>query len=265
MVHNMEGMIRGVYAAEAENIQVPESIKAEIDRRIMEADVVRKGNRLAAGRKKVGLAVAAVLLFSSMVCTATMRREYNIGYINTDDKITDISQLSKIQEETGLYFNTVEKFNSGFQFAGANVSYMQIYDENTQKPGELRKEIILEYAKGDKEVQLSLFKWSTEDNISSNPVEVKEIGGYTAYLSEFTIKCVPTDYALTQEDKEKEETGRFSVSAVESDEITLIEYQNITWLDEDKRYFLTDRGNDVGFAELEAICAEWMAYNSEDK
>ncbi len=85
--------------------------------------------------------------------------------------------------------------------------------------------------------------------------EVREIGGVSVSYLETTMKVVPPDYELTEQDKKDMENPNFGIS-YGSDEVKVQEVHSMEWRTEDQAYSLVDITGTAGAEEMFSMAEE---------
>ena len=81
------------------------------------------------------------------------------------------------------------------------------------------------------------------------------IGGVSVSYLETTMKVVPPDYELTEQDKKDMENPNFGIS-YGSDEVKVQEVHSMEWRTEDQAYSLVDITGTAGAEEMFSMAEE---------
>lgn len=254
----IEDRIKTMYQEEAAKLQLPESVKLQIDHRIKEVEN-KKTVRLWGKKKLVILVAAVMLILSSVGCYALGTSMYSKGQANALPDTTDFKDVSKITKEAGFSFHAVEHFSNGYSFQGLRVSTAAEYDEKGKILGEEYHSLIFDYTNGDKKFTLFMKPFGGEILSPKNAVEEKEIEGNQVYFTKYVNKIVPQNYQMTQEDMEREKQGDFGVSCT-SDQETIEEMTSYTlsWQENEIEYYITDYEGLVSYEDMEEVARQIM-------
>ena len=126
-------------------------------------------------------------------------------------------------------------------------------------PGTEYTDIFVSYEKDGNEILASVTPKlkGMEESSEGMPEakEVREIGGVSVSYLETTMKVVPPDYELTEQDKKDMENPNFGIS-YGSDEVKVQEVHSMEWRTEDQAYSLVDITGTAGAEEMFSMAEE---------
>ena len=214
----------------------------------MEADERRKETGFMKMNMKKMVTAAAVICALSVTCYAAGQLGSVVSSSTPD--IKTFAKLEKAEQKLGFDAKFVETFENGMTFQYGGTGETQGQDEDGNPMGKKYKMMTVSYAdeKGNK-VSLNIDGGSPYADAG-----VEEAEGYSTE----TYKFVPTDYELTEEDKEKEAAGEWVISCG-SEEVEMMQMEYYGWNDNGIYYSLV--GFDCGFGEvaMAQMAAEIMA------
>lgn len=213
-----------------------------------ETDEKRKETGFMKMNMKKMVTAAAVICALSVTCYAAGQLSSVVSHNGPD--IETFAELEKAEKKLGFDAKFVETFGNGMTFQNGGTGETYGMDEDGNKTGEKYKMMTVSYAdeKGNK-VSLNIDGGSPYADAG-----VEEAVGYSTE----TYKFVPTDYELTEEDKEKEAAGEWVISCG-SEEVEMMQMEYYGWNDNGIYYSLV--GFDCGFGEeaMAQMAAEIMA------
>lgn len=247
--------IREFFKGEAEHMAAPDLLKARIDREIdkIENDRIKKrrGSEKEAvimkfQKRKVALAAAVIVAIGSITCYATGKMT---GLMVGSSHLTEVSEYSGLaaaEEKAGFETGMPETFSSGYVFKNVNTGDGQAVDaEGNGIPGTEYIDIFMTYEKDGSEITASIMPELKEEPAEEAEAkapeasETREIGGITVSYYETTMKVVPPDYELTEQDKKDMENSNFTIS-YGSDQVYVQKVRSIDWKADGKAYNLLD-------------------------
>lgn len=247
--------IREFFKGEAESMAAPDSLKTRIDREIdrIENDRIekRRGSEKEAvimkfQKRKVALAAAVIVAIGSITCYATGKMT---GLMVGSSHLTEVSEYSGLdtaEKKAGFETGMPETFSNGYAFKNVNTGDGQAVDaEGNGIPGTQYTDIFMTYEKDGSEITASIMpeigEEAAEGAESEAPeaAETREIGGITVSYYETTMKVVPPDYELTEQDKKDMENPNFAIS-YGSDQVIVQKVRSIDWKADGKAYNLLD-------------------------
>ncbi len=247
--------IREFFKGEAEHMAAPDLLKARIDREIdkIENDRIKKrrGSEKEAvimkfQKRKVALAAAVIVAIGSITCYATGKMT---GLMVGSSHLTEVSEYSGLaaaEEKAGFETGMPETFSSGYVFKNVNTGDGQAVDaEGNGIPGTEYIDVFMTYEKDGSEITASIMPELKEEPAEEAEAkapeasETREIGGITVSYYETTMKVVPPDYELTEQDKKDMENSNFTIS-YGSDQVYVQKVRSIDWKADGKAYNLLD-------------------------
>lgn len=197
------------FRTEADQIPVPADMKAELDRRVDDAERRKCMKKFSV--KKAVLAVAAVALVGSVTVAAAGRLASMEGHSNLNDQVKDYSALAGVEKEVGFDFPSVEEFSNGFRFVSALPTDNSDYDEDGNVLSSY-KAVDLTYTDGAQNVSAYIYQSRSYGEEAAEapgvvPVWQGEKNGISLTVTRTVYKFVPADYELTEEDIQAQENG----------------------------------------------------------
>lgn len=247
--------IREFFKGEAEHMAAPDLLKTRIDREIdkIENDRIKKrrGSEKEAvimkfQKRKVALAAAVIVAIGSITCYATGKMT---GLMVGSSHLTEVSEYSGLaaaEEKAGFETGMPETFSSGYVFKNVNTGEGKAVDaEGNGIPGTEYIDVFMTYEKDGSEITASIMPELKEEPAEEAEAkapeasETREIGGITVSYYETTMKVVPPDYELTEQDKKDMENSNFTIS-YGSDQVYVQKVRSIDWKADGKAYNLLD-------------------------
>lgn len=108
----------------------------------------------------------------------------------------------------------------------------------------------LTYERAGESISLYTDQLLWDETETEQPQLTEEINGISVGYGKTYNKFVPSDYELTQEDKERQEEGNFNI-AYGTEEVILKESSNVSWIEDGVHYSLF--GFDVELTPEEMI------------
>ncbi len=257
--------IREFFKGEAEHMAAPDLLKARIDREIdkIENDRIKKrrGSEKEAvimkfQKRKVALAAAVIVAIGSISCYATGKMT---GLMVGSSHLTEVSEYSGLaaaEEKAGFETGMPETFSSGYVFKNVNTGEGKAVDaEGNGIPGTEYIDVFMTYEKDGSEITASIMPELKEEPAEEAEAkapeasETREIGGITVSYYETTMKVVPPDYELTEQDKKDMENSNFTIS-YGSDQVYVQKVRSIDWKADGKAYNLLDMEGTVDAGTL---------------
>lgn len=247
--------IREFFKGEADRITAPDLLKARIDREIDKIENDRIERRrdsekeaviMKFQKRKVALAAAVIVAIGSITCYATGKMT---GLMVGSSHLTEVSEYSGLaaaEEKAGFETGMPETFSSGYVFKNVNTGDGTAVDaEGNGIPGTEYVDVFMTYEKDGSEIAASIMPElkgePAEDPEAKAPEasETREIGGITVSYYETTMKVVPPDYELTEQDKKDMENPNFTIS-YGSDQVYVQKVRSADWKADGKVYNLLD-------------------------
>ena len=257
--------IREFFKGEAEHMAAPDLLKTRIDREIdkIENDRIKKrrGSEKEAvimkfQKRKVALAAAVIVAIGSITCYATGKMT---GLMVGSSHLTEVSEYSGLaaaEEKAGVETGMPETFSSGYVFKNVNTGEGKAVDaEGNGIPGTEYIDVFMTYEKDGSEITASIMPELKEEPAEEAEAkapeasETREIGGITVSYYETTMKVVPPDYELTEQDKKDMENSNFTIS-YGSDQVYVQKVRSIDWKADGKAYNLLDMEGTVDAGTL---------------
>ena len=195
--------------------------------------------------KKLCVAAAAACLLVSGISVLAGNTDFFVSGSKMEPEYTDYRDMGKAQEKLGYEADSVERFENGYVFEGANVDYTTAYSEEN---GEMYSVPALDvrYRKGGKRIDLNVSETAQTD-LSKEPDATRTCGDITLRYDEYTNKMVPEGYELTEEDKINEQRDDYHIVYLSVTENADAAAEGQTLSEEAKRgsYYVSEEGPDV--------------------
>lgn len=256
--------IKAMFREEAEKLEAPESMKQQIDERILQTGSGRKP-----GKKKVLVLVAAVvLLFGSMIGQATVKPTTIRGWTSTEPDSRNYDDLQKIAEDAGYFFQGVKEFSNGYSFRDVTKGFKQEYDGDGQPIGEVFYDLHLVYTKDITALRLALDYVRGDETVSKkNLIKELEWNGVRVYESRYIYFELPSNWEelISEEEKKLIEDG-LATGGVDDYNKEIIKHTvySLQWQQGDIWYHLSAAGLDCSeqiVEDMEVIAREWIEAN----
>ena len=211
---------------------------------IEKLNITREVKIMKFSKKKVVIvAVVACMLFSTTVFAAVKIASYRAWSSNlTEEK--DITKSRDDAESLGVSLGIPEAFSNGYTFSYSNIGGVEALDENGTSMDN-GKSFMVTYAKnGCSDVYLNVDPIFEPFGVDmSEKYQVKDINSISVYFYSDTYKFVPSNYELTDEDKENMERPDYEIS-YGSDEVMIQNCSGFIFEYESKLYnmFAFDSG-----------------------
>ena len=200
-------------------------------------------------KRKVALAAAVIVAIGSITCYATGKMT---GLMVGSSHLTEVSEYSGLaaaEEKAGFETGMPETFSNGYVFKNVNTGDGRAVDaEGNGIPGTEYVDVFMTYEKDGSEITASIMPELKEEPAeeaedaeakASEVSETREIGGITVSYYETTMKVVPPDYELTEQDKKDMENSNFTIS-YGSDQVYVQKVRSVDWKADGKAYNLLD-------------------------
>ncbi len=268
MNRETDGRLKEFFEREAGKMTAPDSLKDRIDRELAVIDSMReneehserKGSDMRFKKRKLVLAAAAVMMIGSITCIAAGKMAGSMVGSSHLTEVREYSGLADAEKKTGLETGMPESFSNGYQFQYVNTGDGAAVDaDGNPIPGTEYTDIFVSYEKDGNGILASVTPKlkGMEESSEGMPEakEVREIGGVSVSYLETTMKVVPPDYELTEQDKKDMENPNFGIS-YGSDEVKVQEVHSMEWRTEDQAYSLVDITGTAGAEEMFSMAEE---------
>lgn len=225
-----------------------DKIKKDIYKKECMETMKNKGNNLKKSRRFIVLVASFVMLFSITVIGVTMGKSW-LGYTNL--KYKTFPSQEKIYNDVGFVPKYTDSLPGGFEYVNGGSGESKLSDE-TGNILTKTKDLSLGYRRGNEKSMLDLSITQVEEEFLDNKESqlVGHINGINLYYYQQDYKFVPSNYELTEEDKNKMEAGQLEISYGESD-IKLSHVQGLSWYEDGLEYMIM--GGDFGFTVEEMM------------
>lgn len=151
----------------------------------------------------------------------------------------------------------VESFVNGYTFSNGRVVLNDLKDDNSSSVEEF-KSFTFNYVKGDDKILFSQSKFNSAIEISGDLICSEN--GIDIYFNSYTNKAVPSDYKLTEAEKEAEKNGEI-VFSYGSSTTSVYGVKGVTWSMGDMRFGLTQIDGKLSDNDLVQMAKEIIAQN----
>ncbi len=204
----------------------------------------RKEQKYMKFSKTKKLAVVCVLCFASITCFAAAKLSGSRG--SSTVEFYNIDEISEYSKKVGFSPKYVDEFDNGFAFENGGTGTSQGTDENGKPLGKEYKDISLTYRDSSN-------NWVVLEISNGNPYA--DSGEYKEGYSKQTMKFVPANYVLTEEDKKAQEDGSISIS-YGTDKVEINEMESYLWKDGNLYYSLTSSNCNFGSSGMEDMAKQ---------
>ena len=208
--------------------------------------------------KKKAIAVAAV---ACMLCGTTVFAAGKIAsYRSWSSNLTEVSDINKSRDnakQLGASLEIPESFSNGYAFDCSYSGGIEGLDEDGNAVAN-GKSYTATYTKDNgADLYLNIDPTFEELNMEEGDT-LKNINGVDVYFYNHTYKFVPTDYELTDEDKENMEKPGYEIS-YGSDEVQVQQCSGFIFEYESKNYDMLSFDSELTADEWYAMAEELLA------
>ena len=209
-------------------------------------------------KKVVITAIAACLVFAMTALAAGKIKAFVSGWnLKTYESHAD---MGKAAEDAGFdVMEMPEQFANGYLFMKTEVQDWNAVDDGFNKVDSFN-ELTAKYEKDGKE--LLVYAHADDpamyaDDNDPDPIEVRTINGIEVLAREFTFKFVPSDYEVTEEDKEFEAVPGNFIS-YGSEDVELIKMATVAFVKDGVRYSIMDNNSADHMEEMVEMAEELL-------
>lgn len=246
--------IRSALLKEAESYDPPAGLKQKIDVRLKQQEqtgiTVIKKFRL---RKAIAAAALACAMTGSICLAAGKISGYYSGTSSEFTKITDFSDISRLEKKAGVKTGAQKTLTNGFVFVDANIRDVDVTDAH----GHVLKsfqDVAVCYEKDEKRVDYvvgGIQDMEPEDKFK----QVIESDGVTYYFSQDNYLFVPDGYEPSPEEQKAQKAGKLFISTgtdVREERVVV----GLSWYMDGQRYLLSGEDLDMNADELLAMAQQ---------
>lgn len=202
-----------------------------------------------------------IALVACMLCGTTVFAAGKIAsYRSWSSKLTEVSDINKsrdIAQKLGASLEIPESFTNGYAFDCSYCGGIEALDEDGNAVAN-GKSFMATYTKDNgSDIYLNVDPSFEELNVEEG-YTLKNINGVDVYFYSHTYKFVPTDYELTDEDKENMEKPGYEIS-YGSDEIQVQQCSGFIFDYESKNYDMLSFDSELTDDEWYAMAEEMLA------
>lgn len=224
---------KAIYA-KADKICPSDDLFFKIDKKIKSENMEVKNMKLKTMTKTRGILVACVVLaFTTITCFAAANIASYVSH-STNDTFKELPSEKEVKKEAGFVPKYVDEFAAGYEFYRGGVGESSAQTEDGSSVATV-KTANFSYKNGDSIVNLMVSDGVLPaDDFGETIMITSDLEG--RYTSEM-YKIVPSDYIMTEQDKEDEESGKY-IFSLGSDEVEVKQIQQISWEDNGMSYTL---------------------------
>lgn len=250
--------IRAALLKEAQSYDPPTGLKQQIDRHLKCRE---KTGAAVINRFRLRKAIAAAALACAMTGTICMAAGKIAGYYSSTSseftKVTEFSDISRLEKKAGIKTGAQEKLANGFVFTEANIREVDAEDAHGNVLRSFQ-DVSVRYEKDGKSVDYIVGR------IKDTPREdkgkqVMESDGVVYYFSEDDYLFVPDGYEPSPEEQAAQEAGELFISTTGSDVREEQVIAGLSWYINGQGYSLSGADLDMDAEELLAM-AKQMNY-----
>ncbi|PHV70473.1 hypothetical protein CS063_10315 [Sporanaerobium hydrogeniformans] len=237
----------------AEEIEISEVLFQKIKAQVIQKEEENKMGGFFKNRKmkKMIMVGAASLLSITCIAAPIILPALNSWESHGRTSFESFPTLAQVQKEVDYTPKYIDELPGGFVFKRASTENIEgkDADENTVVKAK-GISFFYEPIEGSKGRILSLdTKQLAEEWMNSGEAEEIGLDDLKVYYEARTMKFVPVDYELTEQDKQDQEAGKIDIS-YGTDTIQVINTQAITWYEEGITYTLLDMGYELDKEQL---------------
>jgi hypothetical protein len=243
------------YVRAVERIQIPDTARERILRRVLEKNS-EKEKKYMWSKKKFGvIAAAATLVLGITVFAAGGVISSWHGSSSSKPDYTSLPTAEECVKDAGYAPALMASFENGYSFETGNVVKNSLKDDGGNTV-EKFKSFSFRYGKEGDTVLFSQEKYTSQMTAEGELLD--SVDGYDIYYNSYTNKTVPGDYVLTDEDKAAEEKGEL-VFSYGADDVSTSQVQSVFWSKGDMHYSLMQTDGDLSAQELLNMAKEVIA------
>lgn len=206
-------------------------------------------------------AIAGILCMTTVTVFAAGKITAIIGSSSSIPEYTSVPTEKQLEKDLGFAPDIPTSFKNGYLFKSANISDKSAIDDKGNVLNKY-KSLMVSYENGnsvDKKSYLTLNVIQSKNSYNSDDETVlkEKYNDTTFSYSEYSIKFLPVDYEMTEQDKADEASGKYSFS-YGSDEVEVSNYRTVSWTQDDIVYSLTACNLDLTQDELITMAKETL-------
>lgn len=204
------------------------------------------------------VAVVAAIACMTIGTTAFAAGHISTYYSSSDPRttVTDYNKTLEKAEKTDVQINIPEELKNGYHFDNSNEGWIKGADENGTVVAK-GDSFMVTYTKQDCPYISLNIEPVFEAGDYSNATASRDINGVTVYYNEDVYKFVPTDYKLTEEDKQNIDDPHYEIS-YGSDKVEVQKLSSIIFELDGKSYDLLSFDNDLTEEDWFAMAEEFI-------
>lgn len=197
-------------------------------------------------------AAAAMLLLGSAVFASNKVGQI-CGWSSSKPDYISMPSAAECEDQIGASPKLLDEFTNGYTFYEGNVIHDRYESEDSNEKTTYNS-VVLRFKNGNKSADIYMRKSGIiPENCKENPPY--SYNGIDLYYSEQSMKFVPADYKLTEQDLADEASGKY-VFSYGTDEIEVHHYKNVVWDYNGVSYNIMCRDNDISQQDLYDMAAE---------
>lgn len=207
-------------------------------------------------KKAVILGLTASLFVGTTVFAAGHITSYR-SWSDPKAEMHDYVAAVEKSHELGSELTLPESFANGYEFAGANENGFNGMDDNGNVLVSGTNFFTRYIRENSPELNLFIDPVTVKEDVRYS-VESKMIGDVEVHLNQAVYKFVPTDYELTEEDKQNMEDNHYELS-YGSDQVELQQYNGISFARNGKYYSMFAWDSDMTADEWYEMAEELLS------
>ena len=229
-----------------------ENIKKRVNNCIDSAYTERESYIMKSKKKIALIAVAATLVMGITVFAASGIISQWFSGSSSIPEYKSLPSAEQVTKDIGYEVKLVDEFENGYKFDNGSVVNNNLTNDEGNSV-EKFKSVTFRYVKYGDRVIFSQDKVTSKIETSGDVIAV--INGTDVYYHSYTNKLVPSDYKLTKEDKEAEESGEL-VFSYGSSKVEINEVQSVSWKNDGMYYQLLQIDGKLSADELAEMAKE---------
>lgn len=197
-------------------------------------------------KKRFAIALAATMVIGTTVFAAG--KIFTVtSHGSNIPTYTAIPTVEQVKKDLEFSPKLISKFDNGYTFAKGHIVINEGLDEKDKSVAKT-KSLDFRYTKGKDEIFLSMDNGRLGEESSNTTVADTYNGIKLNYIS-YTNKLVPTNYKMTEQDKQDKASGKY-VFSFGSDKEKISQVQNLNWTQDGIYYSFLGMSSDISKDEL---------------
>lgn len=202
---------------------------------------------------KKRIAIIATLLCMTTVTVFGAGKVASISsHSSSIPEYKTIPTTKQLEKKLGFIPDIPQNLGETYPFESANIANDKAYDDNGNVVSKYKTLNVYYYLSRTND-QLSYLTLDIvpAKNVygKADAIATEQYGDTTITYAKSDIKFVPAGYKLTEQDKQDEQDGNYTIS-YGSDKIELSSYQHVSWVKDDIDYTITASNLDLTQSDL---------------